>query len=91
MPPLYVIDGQDGFVKDTPIFWGEDGALDPLLLDVVSETAEGLGLCLNAEAHEHKSDFVVRQERKGHEFADKPVGCVVVALCGLDTKLLHLW
>ena len=74
-------------LEDTPIFWGENGALNPLLLDVVSKIAEGLGLCLNAEGHEHRSDLVVRQEREGHEFPDEPVRCVVVTVCSLETKL----
>ena len=72
--PDYIVVGLDcGLLEDTPIFWGEDGALNPLLLDVVSKIAEGLGLCLNAEAHEHRSDLVVREEREGHEFSDEPV------------------
>ena len=72
------------------IFWGEDGALNPLLLDVVSKIAEGLGLCLNAEAHEHRSDLVVREEREGHEFPDEPVRCFIVTVYSLEAKLLHL-
>ena len=68
MPPLYIVVGPDGLLEDTPIFWGEDGALNPLLLDVVSKIAEGLGLCLNAEGHEHRSDLVVRQEREAMSF-----------------------
>ena len=64
--PLSCVVGSNGLLEDTPIFWGEDGALNPLLLDVVSKIAEGLGLCLNAEAHEHRSDLVVREEREGH-------------------------
>ena len=66
MPPLFIVVGPDGLLEDTPIFWGEDGAFNPLLLDVVSKIAEGLGLCLNAEGHEHRSDLVVRQELEGH-------------------------
>ena len=66
MPPLYIVVGPDRLLEDTPIFLGEDGALNPLLLDVVSKIAEGLGLCQNAEAHEHRSDLVVREEREGH-------------------------
>ena len=66
MPPLYIVVGPDRLLEDTPIFWGEDGALNPLLLDVVSKITEGLGLCQNAEAHEHRSDLVVREEREGH-------------------------
>lgn len=66
MPPLYIVVGPDRLLEDTPIFWGEDGALNPLLLDVVSKIAEGLGLCQNTEAHEHRSDLVVREEREGH-------------------------
>ena len=37
MPSLYIVVGADGLLEDTPIFWGEDGALNPLLLDVVSK------------------------------------------------------
>ena len=45
--PDYIVVGLDcGLLEDTPIFWGEDGALNPLLLDVVGKIAEGL--CLNA-------------------------------------------
>ena len=50
VPPLYIVVDPDGLLEDTPIFWGEDCAVNPLLLDVVSKIAEGLGLCLNAEA-----------------------------------------
>ena len=91
VPSLYIIVGPDGLLEDTPIFWGEDGALNPLLLDVVSKIAEGLGLCLNAKAHKHRSDLVVREEREGHEFSDESVCCVVVAVGSLETKVLHLW
>ena len=89
--PLYIVVGPGGLLEETPIFWVEDGALNPLFLDVVSKIAEGLGLCLNAEGHEHRSDLVVRQEREGHEFLDEPVRCVVATVCSLETKLLHLW
>ena len=64
VPPLYVVVGPDGLLEDTSIFWCEDGALNPLLMDVVSKIAEGLGLCRDAEGHEHRSDLVVRQERE---------------------------
>ena len=80
-----------GCLKTLQSFGGEHGALNPLLLDVVSKIAEGLGLCLNAEGNEHRSDLVVRQEREGHEFLDEPVRCVVATVCSLETKLLHLW
>ena len=90
VPPLYIVVCPDRLLEDTPIFWGEDGALNPLLLDVVSKIAEGLGLCLNAEAHEHRSDLVVREEREGHEFSDEPVRCFIVTVCSLEAKLLHL-
>ena len=33
--PLSCVVGPNGLLEDTPIFWGEDGALNPLLLDVV--------------------------------------------------------
>ena len=91
MQPLYIVVGPDGLLEDTPILWGEDCALSPLLLDVVSKIAEGLGLSLNAEAHEPRSDLVVRQEWEGYEVSDEPVRCIVVTVCSLDTKLLHLW
>ena len=90
MPPLYIVVGPDRLLEDTPIFWGEDGALNPLLLDVVSKIVEGLGLCLNCEVHEHQSDLVVTEEREGHEFPDELVRCFVVTVCSLKAKLLHL-
>ena len=70
MPSLHIIFGPDGLLEDTPIFWAEYGALNPLLLDVVSKITEGLGLCVNAKVHKHRSDLVVREEREGHEFSD---------------------
>ena len=90
MPPLYIVVGPDRLLEDTPIFWGEDGALNPLLLDVVSRIAEGLGLCLNAKAYEHRSDLVVREEREGHEFPDELVRYFIVTVCSLGAKLLPL-
>lgn len=87
MPPLYIIAGLDGLLEDTPVFWGVNGALNPLLLGVVSKIAEGLGLCLNTEGHKHPSDLVVRQDQQGHEFSDEPVHCVIVTVCSLETKL----
>ena len=90
VPPLYIVVGPDRLLEDTPIFLGEDGALNPLLLDVVSKIAEGLGLCQNAEAHEHRSDLVVREELEGHKFPDEKVRCFIVTVCSLEAKLLHL-
>ena len=67
MPPLvYIIVGLDWLLEYTPISWEEDGTVYPLLLDVFSQVAEGLGLCMDAEVHKHGSDLVVRQERVGH-------------------------
>ena len=91
MPPLYIIVGPDGLLEDTPVFWGVNVALNPLLLGVVSKIAEGLGLCLNTEAHKYRSDLVVRLNQEGHEFPDERVHCVIVTVCSLETKLVHLW
>ena len=64
MPPLYINVGPDWLLEYTPISWEEDSTVNPLFLDVFNQIAEGLGLCLDAEAHEHGSDLVVRQERE---------------------------
>ena len=90
MPSFYVVIGTDRLLENTPVFWGEDGAVDPLVLDVCNQVAEGLGLCLDAEAHEHGFDFVVRQEREGHKFFDVSVHCIIVTVGCLETKLLYL-
>ena len=90
MPPFYVVVGTDWLLEYAPVFWGKDGAVYPLLLDVLNQVAEGLGLCLDAEAHEHGSDFMVGQEREGHKFPDVSVHCVIVTVGCLLTKLLCL-
>ena len=90
MPPFYVVIGTDRLLKYSPVYWGEDGAVYPLLLDVGNQVAEGLGLCLGAEAQEHWSDFLVGQEREGHKFSDVSVHGVVVTVGRLETKLLYL-
>jgi len=68
VPPFYVVVGADWQLEYTPVSWVKGGAVYPLLLDVSSQVAEGLGLCLDTKAHEHLSDLVVRQEREGHKF-----------------------
>ena len=55
-----------------------------------SQSTAPTGLCLNAEAHEHRSDLVVREEREGHEFPDEPVRCFIATVYSLEAKLLHL-
>ena len=88
MPPLYVIVGPDWLLKYTPISWKEDSAVNPLLLDVFNKIAQGLGLCLDAEEHEHGSDLMLRQEREGHKFSD--VHCFIATIGCLETKFLYL-
>ena len=90
MPPLSCIGGTDRLLEYAPVFWGEDGAVYPLPLDIFNHVAEGLGFCLDAEAHKHRSDFVMRQEREGHKYSDVPVHCVVATVGCLETKLLYL-
>ena len=77
MPTLYVVVCTDWLLEYSPVFWGEDGAINPLLLDVLDQVAEGLGLRLDAEAHEHGSDFMLGQEREGHKFSDVSVHCFI--------------
>ena len=89
MPPLYIVVGADWQRKYTPVSWLKDGTVYPLLLDVSSQVAEGLGLCLDTKAHEHLVDLVVRQEREGHKFSDVPVHCVITTIGCLETKLLQ--
>jgi len=79
-PPLYIAVGPDELLEDTPVFWSEDGALNPLLLDVVNKIAEWLGLCLNVEGHEHRSDLVVRQELNGRAMSFRMNRCVASSL-----------
>ena len=86
MPPLYIFVGPDWLLEYTPISWEEDCTVYPLFLNVFNQIAEGLGLCLDAEAHEHGSDLVVRQEREGHKFSDVPVHCVIATIGCLETN-----
>ena len=80
MPSLDVIVHANWLLINTPVLGCEDGALNPLALDVVDQGAEGFTMCLKAEPIEHGRDLMMWKEWQGHQLSNVSIDSLVIGV-----------